>query len=248
MQMNKNTVLFVIIAALGGFIGGFFLANSINRSALSEIRPENQKPGNSSSNNKPATGNPELTSEEIKAKIAEADKNPGNFEFQKDLGTGLYQYAVINKDNSLLADSARILERARSLNPKDFDVLVALGNARFDIGFAENDLASFQTARDIYTKALEVKPGDANVMTDYGISYFVQEPPAYDKAAAALQKVLDADPKQPRALQFMIRTLSKQNRFDEAEKALAKLSAIDPANEAVAELRSQIAKDKGGLK
>ena len=31
--MHKNTIAFVLAAALGGFIGGFWLANSINRSA-----------------------------------------------------------------------------------------------------------------------------------------------------------------------------------------------------------------------
>ena len=83
--MHKNTILFVIIAAFAGFVGGFWLANSINRSAANTAISQ-KPPANSNSNSLQTKGEPDLTDDELKAKIAEADKNPDNFAFQKELG------------------------------------------------------------------------------------------------------------------------------------------------------------------
>ena len=142
----------------------------------------------------------------------------------------------------------RILDRANSLNSKDFDVLVALGNAHFDIGFAKKDAAEYKKAREIYSAALEVKPGDADVSTDLGLTYFLQNPPEHDKAAAQLQKVSDANPKHERSLQFLVQVFVKQNKIPDAEKALAKLKTIDPNNDAIPDLTSQISAARSGVK
>ena len=242
--MHKNTILFVIIAAFAGFAGGFWLANSINRSAMNSTGP---LPASSNSNRSQPKEETDLTDDEIKAKITEADKNPTNFAFQKELGIALYSYAVMKKDPSLFPEAVRILDRAGSLNAKDFDVLVTLGNAHFDIGFAQKNTAEFQKARETYSKALEVKPGDIDVQTDLGISYFVQEPPAYDKAVAELQKVSDANPKGDRSLQFLVQIFVKQNKLPEAEKTLAKLKSIDPKNDAIPELATLISDAQSGV-
>jgi tetratricopeptide (TPR) repeat protein len=242
--MQKNTLLFVIIALFVGFASGFWLANSLNRSAMNTAAA--QKPSASSnSNSLPSKQEPELTDEEIKAKISEADKNPTNFTFQKELGTALYQYAAMKQDASLLDNAARILDRSISLDPKDVDVLISSGNAHFDIGFAKKDASQYKKARDLYTSALDLKPDDADVATDLGLTYFLQEPPAYDKAAAQLQKVADANPKHTRSLQFLVRVLIKQNKLSEAEKALAKLKGIDPNYDAIPDLTSEIASARG---
>ena len=77
--MHRNTIAFVIVAAIGGFIGGFWLANSINRSAANSPLPiANSTPATLANSN-----TEELTNDEIAAKIAEADKNPTDFAYQK---------------------------------------------------------------------------------------------------------------------------------------------------------------------
>ncbi|CAN5496036.1 hypothetical protein BH10ACI3_BH10ACI3_08700 [soil metagenome] len=246
--MQKNTVLFIIIALLAGFIVGFWLANSINRSALKAIAPQPDGPSANNLGGSTAGGPQDLSVEEIKAKIDEADKNPTNFAYQKDLGTALYKYASMKNAPMLLSESVRILERANSINGKDFDVLTALGNAHFDIGFAKKDNAEFQTARDIYTKALEIKPADADVQTDLGLTFFLQDPPALDKAASTLQKVSDANPKHERSLEFLIQTYIKQAKFAEAEKSIAKLKSVNPSSKAVPDLTSQFTNAQNGVK
>lgn len=245
--MHKNTILLVIIATLGGFIGGFMLANAINRSEINSQKGTSSQTGPSNTAVAQAQGDQELSPEEIKAKIAEADKNPGNFTFQKDLGVALYRYAAMKQDEALLGESVRILDRANTLGAKDFDVLVALGNAHFDLGFAKKETTGFQTAREIYTKALELKPADADVATDLGLTWFLQDPPSYDKASTALQKVSDANPKHERSLQFLVQSYVKQNKMADAEKALAKLKSINPANTSIAELSSEITAAQNGV-
>ena len=241
--MHKNTIAFVIVAAIGGFIIGFWLANSINRSAVT--MPPPQTGIANTANAAQPTAEPELTDAEIKAKITEADDNPRNFAFQKDLGIALYRYGVMKQDIELLREAVRILERGNSLNAKDFDVLVALGNAHFDIGFFKKDAAAFQTAREVYTKALVIKPGDADVRTDLGLTWFLQEPPAYDKAAAELSRIGETNPGHERSMQFLVKTLVKQGKLAEAEKALAKIKAINPSNTTIAELTSEIEAARG---
>lgn len=233
--MHKNTFAFVVVAALGGFVAGFWLANSINRSAGSVPTAV----GNSSAaNSMPATNtsDTELSDAEIRAKIAEADKSPSNLSFQRDLGISLYRYAAMKQDPELLGEAVRILERADSLKKDDFDILVALGNAFFDIGFFKKDIANFQKARDTYTKALAIKPGEPDVSTDLGISYFVQEPPDLDKASAELERVSKTNPKHERSLQFLVQVYAKQKKVPQAEAAFAKLKSINPNSSAISEL------------
>lgn len=102
----------------------------------------------------PAAAPDELTPEEISAKLAEADQNASNFQFQKDLGIALYRYSAIKNDQRVLSEAARILERANALRADDVDVLVNLGNAYFDVGYVKKELASFEKARSFTPKLL----------------------------------------------------------------------------------------------
>ncbi|MEQ1605281.1 MAG: tetratricopeptide repeat protein [Pyrinomonadaceae bacterium] len=243
--MHKNTLAFVIVAAIGGFVAGFWLANSINRSAGTTSTASTPAANTSAATAAPET---ELTDAEIKAKIAEADKSPTNLPFQRELGISLYRYAAMKQNPELLGDAVRILERADSLKKDDFDILVALGNAYFDIGFFKKDVASFQKARDIYTKSLAVKPGEPDVSTDLGISYFVQEPPDLDKAAAELERISKANPKHERSLQFLVQVYAKQKKIPQAEAAFAKLKSINPSSSAISELTSVLTAAGGTAK
>ena len=147
----------------------------------------------------------------------------------------------MKQDAELLSEAVRILERAASLDGKDFDVLVALGNAHFDIGFFKKDNASFQKARDIYTKALALKPAEPDVSTDLGITYLLEVPANPIKATTELERVLSSNPKHERSLQFLIQAYVKSGKLPEAEKAFAKLKEINPNNSAIKELNAMMA-------
>jgi tetratricopeptide (TPR) repeat protein len=243
--MNQTTVLVGIAALLAGFIGGFLLANRLNGAEIAALRAQGGRAIQANSNQ--SANDNTLSPEEIRAKIEEADRNASNFAFQKDLGIGLYRYATMKQDISLFSDAVRLLERANSLNDKDFDVLVALGNGHFDIGFAKKDLKSFEKAREVYARALAIKPDDADVQADMGISYFVQEPPDLANAASQLQKVADKFPTHSRSMQFLVEVYVRQNKLAEAEKMLARVREIDPSNPAVGQLDSLLARAKSGV-
>ena len=163
------------------------MANAFNRSELEKLRVENEKlktaPAPSAS-----TTDETLTEEEIDQKIKEADQNPDNFNFQKDLGIALYRYATMKQKVAMLNDVERLLTRANTINANDYDVLVVLGNAVFDIGYAEKSNDKFQRAREIYQKALKQKPDDIEVQTDLALTYFFSNPPDYPKAIEELNK------------------------------------------------------------
>jgi tetratricopeptide (TPR) repeat protein len=242
--MDKNTVLSVIIALLAGFIGGFMVANSMNRSAVTFGGP---MPADSmgTAGNANSAGD-DLSPDEIRAKIAEADQNADKFSFQKDLGIALYRYGAMKQDAGLINESVRILDRASKLEPKDFDVLVALGNGHFDIGFYRKDNAAFERARKVYTDALVVKPTDPDVQTDFGLTYYLQEPPDYAKAIAELTKAGQIRPNHERSLQFIVQAHLRQQNIEPAEQALDKLRAINPSSPAVAELTAMVNAAKSG--
>lgn len=238
--MNTKFFWLSIVAVIFSFIGGFLLANSLNRNSLSSLQAENEQLKKQT----PANQNQEsaqLSDEEIKQRIAEADKNPENFEFQKSLGSALYRYASINQDTELMTEVQRLLERANKLKPDDYEVKVALGNVHFDLGYFKKDNAQFDKAREIYKSALKEKPDDVNVRTDYGLTYFLKNPPDYETAISEFNKSLELNPKHERTLQVMIEAYANQGKKQEAERFLAKLEEVNPQNSTLPALKSKVA-------
>src|SRR5205809_578982 len=83
---------------LAGIIGGFLLANSLNRTEMNSLRAQLDESKTSRSTDPKNSDESTLSGDEIKTKIAEADKNPGNLSFQKDLGIALYRYSAMKQD------------------------------------------------------------------------------------------------------------------------------------------------------
>jgi tetratricopeptide (TPR) repeat protein len=242
--MNAKIIWLSIIAVIASFFGGFYLANSLNGGELVRLRAENEQLKKGAPANPPNNSTDALTDEEIRQKIAAADKNPEDTAFQRNLGLALYRYGTMKRDSNLIGEAARLLQRVYDKSPKDYDVTVALGNAFFDLGFFKKDAQDMQKGRDFYLKALEQKPNDTDVKTDLGISYYVATPPDFEKAAAELQKALEINPKHERALLFMTQTLLKQNKPAEAEKILARLKEVNPQTPSLEQLSAQISQDE----
>jgi tetratricopeptide (TPR) repeat protein len=235
--MGKKTFWISILAVIISFIGGFLLANALNRAEMDALRAEN---GRLKTSPAPTGSETDLSADEIKQRIAEADKNPDNFSFQKNLGLALYRYAAMKQDSALLGDTSRILERAHNLNPKDYEILVALGNLHFDIGYFNKDNRQFQKAREFYENALSQRPADVDVRTDYGLTYFLENPPQNEKAIAEFQKSLAENPKHEKTLQFLTQAFLKTGKKTEAENTLAELKKINPNAPTLAEVETQI--------
>jgi tetratricopeptide (TPR) repeat protein len=78
-----------------------------------------------------------------------------------------------------------MLQAAAEKDPTNYDLLVKLGNAAYDA----NDP---RLAADSYEKALAVRGGDANVLTDLGVSY--RNLGDLDRALQNFERALKSDP------------------------------------------------------
>jgi tetratricopeptide (TPR) repeat protein len=242
--MNKKALVVSLVAIAISFIGGFLLANALNRNELESLRAENTRLKNSPT--KPIENDSELTlsDAEVRQKIAVADQNPSDLKFQKSLGTALYRYAAMKQDANLLKEVSRLLHRAQEKSPTDYDLLITLGNLYFDIGYFQKDSESFARAREFYQNALAQKPSDADTRTDYALTFFLQNPPDYDQAAAELKRSLEDNPKHEKTLQFLTQTLVRQGKTQEAETYLAKLKEINPKTPTLSEIQAQTAESE----
>lgn len=242
--MNKQGFLATIIAVLLSLAGGFLLANALNRTELNSLKAENEQLKNDRRDESRSESESTLAAEEIQKRIAEADKNPTDIAFQKNLGTALYRYATIKKDVDLLNDVERLLNRVYQSDDKDYEAIVALGNIYFDLGFFRKENDKFVTAREFYQKALEQQPKDIDVRTDYGLTYFFETPPATEKAISEFQKSFKENPKHEKTLQALTEANLNQNKIEEAELYLAKLKEVNQNNPAITELSTKLNKNR----
>ena len=238
--MSAKTVWIILIAALAGAAAGFILANSINRSELSNLRAENERLKTATPGNSSGDAAADLSEDEINATVARADSNPGDFDTQRNVGVAIYRYGAMKQDEKLVRQAVKILERATKLRPDDYDVILSLGNAYFDVGYFGKDNEALVNARTFYGKALAAKPDNPDIMTDLGLTYFLQTPPDYDDAVTEFKKSLDKNPKHEKTLQFMVQTLIKQNKSSEASEYLERLRTVNPKNQSIGELTSML--------
>ena len=82
------------------------------------------------------------------------------------------------------------LEEILKKDPNNYQALVQLGNDYFDIGEAQKSV-------DTYLRALAVKDGDPNVLTDLGVMY--RQLRDFPKAIAAFRKAAAASPTHPQS-------------------------------------------------
>jgi tetratricopeptide (TPR) repeat protein len=248
--VTKHNLLYSIIGLLLGFIIGFSFANHVNRGPVGNARPVDERTrsaqtqsgaadsGNANSN---APNTP--TEAEIRDAIAKADARADDVALQRSFGMVLYRYANQTRNASLLPDVARMLKRAYDANPKDRELAVSLGNVLFDIGQA-TDPARFVEAREYYSKALEIKPDDANVRTDLGLTYYYGQPSDPQRAIAEYRKSLAIDPRHELTLQNLAAALMAVGKADEAQKIIDQLGSLNPSNPALSDLRAQMAQSK----
>lgn len=243
--MGKSTLWLSLLAVVVSFAGGFMLANALNRGELTTLRSENDRLKSNAPDTKTAA-EPTLTDDQIRNAIARADANRDSFDAQKEIGIKLYQYGAMKKDPNIIAEASRLLLRANQLNSKDHDVTIALAHSYFDIGYYKKENPGFERAREFYTKALALKPRDANTQTEIAMTYFLLDPPDYPRAIPEFEKSLQIDPRHEKSLQFLGQSLAKSGKVEDAEKMLAKLREINPGNAFITELESDIAQAKSG--
>ena len=135
------------------------------------------------------------------------------------------------------------LEQAAKNNPEDGRGWVELGHAYFDAGQAGQAIAA-------YTRALELLPGDLDVMTDLGVMYHQDN--QHQKAVALFDQVLRSKPEHEQAR--FNKGVVLLTGLNEPQTALAEWKilvryhpmAAAPSGSMVADLIDQLEKETKG--
>ena len=230
--MTKENVLFIIIGLLGGFMVGFFFANSVNQGVATGTAAV--QAGVPQAAGMPS-GHPAIPGAagggaipEVQAAIDKARQNPTDFEAQMKAAELYYQ--IQRFDGAI-----EFLKRANELQPDNYEVLVNLGNSYFDA-------SKYEDAEKSYAKALDKKPDDLNVRTDMGLTFLFRDNPNYDRAITEFKRVLDTEPAHVQALQNLTVAYTKKSDKAGATATLARLEQADGANEAIPKLRTELEK------
>jgi len=228
--MNKENILFGIVGLLAGLIIGFMGANSINKQAMTQM-PVAGQTGSMPPGHPDAAGGQGgqamgANAPEVQAAIEAARSQPENFDAQMKAASFFYQ--IQRYDGAL-----EFLTRANKIKPDDYETIVQLGNTNFDAD-------KYEEAEKWYTQALAKKPEDVNVRTDLGLTYMFRNPPDYDKAIKEFKGSLEKEPNHPQTLQNLTVAYTKKGDAANASATLAKLEQMEPSNQAIAKLRSDI--------
>jgi len=231
VSMNKENSLYGIIGLLLGLIIGYIGTNFINSSApvspannaasasaLPPDHPPTTDPGSGS-----ADGAPQAN---VMGVIEQARKDPANFEAQMKAADMFQQ---INRKEGAL----EFYERAVKIKPNDYDLLVNLGNATFD-------LEHYEDAAQWYEQALKIKPDDVTVRMDLGLTYYYRSPRDLERAIEIFRAVLKADPRHEKTLQNLAQALVDKGDKSAAAETLKQLEKVNPSNQAIAQLRSRL--------
>ena len=139
--------------------------------------------------------------------------------------------------NGPAAAEVQQLQAALEQNPNDTNVIRRLADLNFDI-------QNWARAQQLYTRYLELQPGDPNVMTDLGISF--RESKQYDQALEQFNKAQEIDPQHWQSSYNEVVVLAFDlKRFDEADQSLSKLQELQPGNPNVARLAEAVARSRG---
>jgi Tfp pilus assembly protein PilF len=133
----------------------------------------------------------------------------------------------------MMAEINALKERLQK-DPKDAQAWTRLANLYQDAGM-------FEPAVEFYKRAIDLAPGDANLLTDLGICY--QGLKQYDQALESLEKAQKADPANWQSLYNIIVVAGlDMHRFDRADAALARLQQIHPDAPNLSQLREALDK------
>lgn len=259
---NKKALIVGALGVLLGFLAGFFLANGLNRAEQEKLHGElataragvAAQGGGASGKAQQASAPggdgsfPTLTDEQLSNAVKQADADPSNVELQNKVGQALYFYAWEKGNAQILPEVARILKRAHTLDPKNYRTTVIAGDAHFLLAGRDGNAATLGEARKFYEAALAAQPGDAQVRTNLGRTYFFDKPPNSQRAVAEYRRALQSDPRQELALQSLAAALIESGGLEEAARRLDELEKVNPSNTELSGLRAQLEQKRNAAK
>lgn len=227
--MQKN-ILFGIGGLLIGLSIGFFVANSINRSAVSpQTVAQNQPSVPSAAQAIPSAqtnANGGAVLPDVAETLDKAKSDPNSFEAQMKAGD---LYAQIGRFDQAIP----FYEAGVKLKPNDFQANVVLGNSYFDA-------KQFENAEKYYAQALEINPQDINARTDLGTTFVERADPNYERAIKEFQSALKVNPKHEPTLYNLGVAYARQGQAENAQKVVTQLEEANPNSQLITKLRQAI--------
>jgi tetratricopeptide (TPR) repeat protein len=221
--MSRENILIGIIGILGGVIIGYIGTNYINRSYTSTAPATETASGGAPADHPPAGGSSGGQQADVMAAIDLARRDPANFEAQIE-AAGLFRQ--IDRHEQAL----EFYKNAYKIKPKDFNLLVKLGDTNFD-------LERYAEAEGWYQAALKINSKDPTVRMDLGLTFQLRQPRDLDRAIAEYRKALGYDPRHEKTLQNLTAALIDKGDKTAAQESLKQLEGINPANQTIAKFR-----------
>jgi tetratricopeptide (TPR) repeat protein len=137
-----------------------------------------------------------------------------------------------------LQDRIALHQQLVKQDPANVQAWVQLGNDYFDLHQPEKSI-------EAYERALALRPGDPDVLTDQGIMY--RELKRYDMAARNFEKAHQADPKHLQSL-FNLGVVYAYDlkRTEKAIEAWTRVVQIDPTSQQAMQARTALGQLQAG--
>ena len=234
--MKKESVMFGVFGLVIGLVVGFIGANSLNRSATSQVSAGPASTANVPSGNPnlppdhpPIAGGQDQTQSapvaQVTAAIEKARAEPQNYEAQMTAADLYYQIQRFE-------DAAKLYESANKIKPDEAEPMVKAGNAYFD---AEK----YELAEKWYLQALQKNPKDINVRTDLGLTFFLRSPRDIDRAIKEYKTSLAIDPNHEITLQNLALAYSENGDNENLGKTTEILKKVNPNNPAITKIEGK---------
>jgi Tetratricopeptide repeat len=222
--VNKDNLIFVVFGILTGFIAGYLMhevvANRQPPRLTPELRAQITMPGED-----PMAGPADNRVSDVAPGTGgdtAASAVPGGGAAPAGMGPG--------------SEEIQKLRAHVEQNPNDADAVLQLANLNFDI-------RNWMRAEELYRQYLKLRPEDANVMTDLGISY--RESRKFDQALAQFDQAQKLAPEHWQSYYNEVVVLAFDlKRFDDADRVLAELQKLQPGNPDVAKLVDAVSKQR----
>jgi len=236
--MSKN-LLYCVLGLVLGFVVGFLVTNPLTRPGAQGFRPsavegaagplDEEQAGGELPPGHPNIDEPggaaASTSAEAQAAMDRADRNPKDFDAQKEAGEVFYGLRDYEK-------ASLYFGRALAIKGDDFETLRGAGNARYDAG-------KFEEAERLYARALAVNPRSADVRTDFGNTFFQRKD--YKRALEEYRKSIAIDPSHVNSWRNIAAANLNLKEKQAATEAVEKLAQVAPEAPEVETLRQKIA-------
>jgi tetratricopeptide (TPR) repeat protein len=222
--MNKENVLYGLIALLAGLILGYVGSNYLNE----KYRPVTRATTGSPSSSLPATqaGAASGAQTDFTEVIQTARNEPANFDAQMSAG-GMY------REIRRFEQALEFYRRAVEAKPTNVEALTKLGDTLFD-------LQRYAEAEDPYRRALQQSPQNVMVRMDLGLTYFLRQPRDLDRAISEFRGALEIDPRHEKTLQNLTAAQIEKGDVTGARASLRQLIAVNPSNAGIESFQQKL--------